>query len=355
MKVSDFDFHLPPDLIAQFPLPQRENARLMVLDRATGAVSHHYFHELPELLHPGDLLVLNNTRVLRARLFAHRLGTRADAHTRKSGITSKIEVLLLKELAPCLWETLVKPGRKMRVGEMVVFGEGELRGEVVARNDLGLRIIRFECTGDFLETIERLGHVPLPPYIRREDVPQDEVDYQTVYASRFGAVAAPTAGLHFTQDLLAALRDRGIGHCEITLHVGLGTFRPVHVEEVERHVMHREWFEVPEEAAQKITEARAQRRRVIAVGTTAVRTLEHVAGLDPSRVVPTSGETDIFIYPGFSFRVVDALITNFHLPQSTLLMLVSAFAGREQILQAYRIAIENRYRFFSYGDAMLIL
>jgi S-adenosylmethionine:tRNA ribosyltransferase-isomerase len=355
MKVADFDFELPSGLVAQFPLKDREQARLLVLERSSGSIAHHAFHELERFLTPGDLLVLNNTRVLRARLFGQRLGITADAHTKRSHLRSRIEVLLVKELEPRLWEMLVKPGRKMRVGEVIVFGEGELRGEVVARGERGLRTMRFACVGDFLELIQKLGHVPLPPYIRREDVPEDETDYQTVYARRFGAVAAPTAGLHFTEPLLDRLHQRGISQCEITLHVGLGTFRPVRVEEVEQHVMHSEWFEIPEGAAKKIAEARQRGGRVVAVGTTAIRSMEHVARGNAGAVVASRGETDIFIYPGFQFHVTDALLTNFHLPKSTLLMLVAAFAGRDLLLGAYREAIAQRYRFFSYGDAMLIL
>jgi S-adenosylmethionine:tRNA ribosyltransferase-isomerase len=355
MNVADFDFELPQGLVAQYPLPQRDQARMMVVDRSSGQISHHFFHELGEFISPGDLLVLNNTKVLRARLFAYRVGALADPHTRKSSIRSRIEIMLVKELHPFLWEALVRPGKKMRVGEIVVFGNGELRGEVVARGDRGLRTVRFDCTGDFLQTIQSLGHVPLPPYIRREDVPGDEADYQTVYASQVGAVAAPTAGLHFTEGLLDRLREKGVEQCEITLHVGLGTFRPLHVEEVEQHVMHSEWCEIPQKAAEKIADTRRRGRRVVAVGTTAVRTLEHVARQNSGNIRASRGETDLFIYPGFPFRVTDALVTNFHLPRSTLLMLVAAFAGREQILEAYQCAIRKEYRFFSYGDAMLIL
>lgn len=355
MKVSDFDFKLPPELIAQFPLKEREQARLLVVDRSSHQISHHHFHELGNFLSAGDLLVLNNTRVLRARLFGCRRGITSDPHTRRSKLRSTIEVLLVKELEPRLWEVLVKPGRKMRVGEVVVFGKDELRGEVVGRGELGLRTMRFECEGDFLKAVQRFGHVPLPPYIRREDIPADETDYQTVYARHFGAVAAPTAGLHFSEALLEKLQARGVERCEITLHVGLGTFQPVHEEEVEQHVMHSEWYEIPEEAARQIDRARSEGGRVVAVGTTAVRTLEHVARGNAGRIVVSRGETDIFIYPGFSFCATDALLTNFHLPRSTLLMLVAAFAGRELVLESYRIATQMGYRFFSYGDAMLIL
>lgn len=355
MKVADFDYELPHELIAQVPLEAREEARLMVLERKTARISHHVFRELRHFLSPGDLLVLNNTRVIRARLFGHRLGRRADHGTKSSRLTAKIEVLLIKELQPLVWEVLVKPGRKMRVGEVITFGAGELRGEVVARKELGLRTLRFQCSKDFSEMVKSLGHVPLPPYIQRSDVPADVEHYQTVYAKHPGAVAAPTAGLHFTRSLLEQLQASGIHKSEITLHVGLGTFRPVHVEEVERHPMHSEPFEIPEEAAEEINAARERQRRIVAVGTTAVRSLEHVARQTDGRIIPFRGETDLFIYPGFSFRVVNALITNFHLPKSTLLMLVAAFAGREFILEAYRQAIDQRYRFFSYGDAMLIL
>ncbi|MBZ5534991.1 MAG: tRNA preQ1(34) S-adenosylmethionine ribosyltransferase-isomerase QueA [Acidobacteriia bacterium] len=355
MRVADFDFELPQDLIAQYPLPERDQARMMVVDRTSGQISHRYFHELSAFVSPGDLLVLNNTKVLRARLFGHRLGTTADPRTRKSSISSPIEILLVKEIQPSLWKVLVRPGRKMRVGEIVVFGEGELRGEVVSREEFGLRSIRFECAGDLMQTIQSLGHVPLPPYIRREDVPADAADYQTVYARQIGAVAAPTAGLHFTEALLNRLQSKGVGRCEITLHVGLGTFRPIHVEEVEQHLMHSEWYEIPAVAARKISETRRDGGRIVAVGTTAVRTLEHVARESCGDIPASRGETDLFIYPGFPFKVVSTLITNFHLPRSTLLMLVAAFAGKDLVLKSYRCAIRERYRFFSYGDAMLIL
>jgi S-adenosylmethionine:tRNA ribosyltransferase-isomerase len=355
MKVADFDFELPQELIAQYPLPERDRARMLVVDRKTSQITHHYFHELGMFIRSGDLLVLNDTKVLRARLFGRRLGARADPHTNKSDIRSQIEVLLVREIQPRLWEVLVRPGRKMRVGEVVVFGNGELRGEVVSRADLGLRTMRFDCPGDMIETVQSVGHVPLPPYIRRDDVPSDAADYQTVYARRVGAVAAPTAGLHFTETLLSRLEANRVGRCEITLHVGLGTFQPIHVEDVEKHVMHREWYEIPVVAASKISEARRDGRRIIAVGTTAVRTLEHVAREAHGDIPESRGETDLFIYPGFSFQLTGALITNFHLPRSTLLMLVSAFAGKELIRESYRCAIRERYRFFSYGDAMLIL
>lgn len=355
MKVADFDFELPQELIAQYPLPERDRARMMVVDRKSSQISHHYFHELSTFVSPGDLLVLNNTKVLRARLFGHRLGTTSDPHTRKSSIRSPVEVLLVKEIRPFFWEVLVKPGRKMRVGEIAVFGDGELRGEVVSRGDLGLRSMHFECAGDLMETIQSLGHVPLPPYIRRGDVPADAADYQTVYARQVGAVAAPTAGLHFTEKLLDLLQEKGVGRCEITLHVGLGTFRPIHVEEVEQHLMHSEWYEIPIEAAKKIGDTRRGSGRIVAVGTTAVRTLEYVARKADGDIPASRGETDLFIYPGFEFRVTNALLTNFHLPRSTLLMLVAAFAGRNLIMKAYQCAIQKRYRFFSYGDAMLIL
>jgi S-adenosylmethionine:tRNA ribosyltransferase-isomerase len=354
MKVSEFDFDLPRELIAQYPLKDRVLARLMVLDRASGRITHHHFHEIGLFLSPGDLLVLNNTKVLRARLFGARRGTTADPLTRPSKIRARIEVLLVKELETLVWEALVRPGRKMRVGEEVVFGEGKLRATVIARGNLGLRTLRFECDGNFLDVVQSLGHVPLPPYIQRADIPEDESDYQTVYARRYGAVAAPTAGLHFSEALLGQLQAQGLQQTEITLHVGLGTFQPVHEEEVEQHVIHSEWFEVSGQAAAEINAARQRNGRVVAVGTTAVRTLEHLARGTAGELLPGHGETDLFIYPGYRFQVVQALVTNFHLPRSTLLMLVAAFAGQEMMRKAYRVAIEERYRFFSYGDAMLI-
>jgi S-adenosylmethionine:tRNA ribosyltransferase-isomerase len=354
MKVSEFDFDLPRELIAQYPLKDRVLARLMVLDRASGRITHHHFHEIGQFLSSEDLLVLNNTKVLRARLFGARRGNTADPRTRPSKICARIEVLLVKELEPLVWEALVRPGRKMRVGEEVVFGEGELRATVIARGNLGLRTLRFECEGNFLDVVQSLGHVPLPPYIQREDIAEDESDYQTVYARRYGAVAAPTAGLHFSEALLGQLQYQGVRQTEITLHVGLGTFQPVHEEAVEQHVIHSEWFEVSEQAAAAINAARRRNGRVVAVGTTAVRTLEHLAQGTAGELFPGRGETDLFIYPGYRFQVVQAMITNFHLPRSTLLMLVAAFAGQELMRNAYRMAIRERYRFFSYGDAMLV-
>jgi S-adenosylmethionine:tRNA ribosyltransferase-isomerase len=339
MQLADFDYTLPPELIAQHPLPARDQSRLLVLDRQTGSISHRHFSDLPNLLRPGDTLVFNDTKVIPARL----IGSRADTG-------GKVEVLLLNRLDADRWETLVKPGRRARPGTVLTFGD-ELSGEIVAATDFGGRVVRFVFHGVFEETLDRLGHTPLPPYIRAELA--DKERYQTVYARERGSAAAPTAGLHFTDKLLGQLRDEGINLAFLTLHVGLATFRPVSVSDITQHVMHREYFTLPEETARSIARTRQRGGRVVAVGTTAVRTLETVAAR--GGLAAGSGWTDIFIYPGYRFQVVDALITNFHLPKSTLLMLVSAFAGREHILRAYHAAIEERYRFFSFGDAMLII
>lgn len=370
MLVSDFDYHLPPELIAQEPLAERTASRMLRLDRATGAVRDSLFREFPEALRPGDLLVLNNTRVFAARLFGHRSGQRAQALSPKNPasrefLKGKVEVLLTKratEPAPDakpetrneVWNALVRPGRKIGVGERLYFGEeGELQAEVIGRGEFGERTLRFSAVEDFFGVVERIGHVPLPPYIARQDRPGDRERYQTVYARTRGSVAAPTAGLHFTPEVLARLAERGIETAEITLHVGLGTFQPVHAEVVEEHKLHSEWFRISDEAATRISQALADKRRVVAVGTTTVRTLEYSARQD-GQVHAGDGDADLFIYPGFRFRVVGALLTNFHLPKSTLLMLVSAFAGREQVLAAYGHAVEQTYRFYSYGDCMFI-
>jgi S-adenosylmethionine:tRNA ribosyltransferase-isomerase len=348
MRTSDFDFDLPERLIAQTPPPERGTSRLLVLHRETGAIEHRSFPDLAEYVHPGDTLVLNDTRVIPARL----LGVKADTG-------AKAELLLLTRLEGDRWEALAKPGRKLRRGTRLHFGADEagrplLAAVVEEERDMGLRVVRFEYEGVFQELLDRLGQMPLPPYIKtRLDDPDR---YQTVYAREAGSAAAPTAGLHFTQAFLEQLEERGVRLCRITLHVGLGTFRPVTVEEVEQHKMHAEWYLVSEEAAAILNETRAEGGRIVAVGTTSARTLETLAQRFPDGPVEAcSGWTDIFLYPGHQFRLVDALLTNFHLPRSTLVMLVSALAGRENVLAAYREAIRLEYRFFSFGDAMLII
>jgi S-adenosylmethionine:tRNA ribosyltransferase-isomerase len=357
MRLTDFDYYLPPELIAQRPLEHRDQSRMMVVERGTGKISHHVFREFPGLLSPRDLLVLNNTKVFPARLLGRRRGVTAKIARKHplASLPAQIEVLLLRPLGNDEWEVLVRPGRKMRPGERAFFGQGELECEVIGWGERGIRQVRFNYQGSFEEWVDRLGHIPLPPYIHRGDDPADQVQYQTLFASKRGAVAAPTAGLHFTAEVFEELKGRGVDWGEITLHVGLGTFQPVEAENIENHQMHQEWYEINSEAADKINAAHAAGRRVLAVGTTAARTLETVARQTAGPMVPSSGETSLFIYPGFPFRAVDGLLTNFHLPQSTLLMLVSAFAGRELILEAYRQAIEKRYRFYSFGDCMLIL
>ncbi|KLU58700.1 S-adenosylmethionine:tRNA ribosyltransferase-isomerase [Peptococcaceae bacterium CEB3] len=341
MKVSDFDFHLPQELIAQTPVEPRDASRLMVVRRDTGELEHRHFRDLAELLHPGDVLVVNNTRVIPARLIGE-----------KAGGGARIETLLLKRRDRDVWEALVRPGKRWHVGQKVVFAEGILVGELLDVLANGNRLVRFEYEGVFEEILDRLGRMPLPPYITAELA--DGGRYQTVYAKESGSAAAPTAGLHFTPELLQGLRQRGVEILEILLHVGLGTFRPVQVENVRDHVMHSEYFSLDRETAQRINQARKEQRRIIAVGTTVTRTLESCAGED-GMLAAGDGWTDIFIYPGYRFKTVDALITNFHFPKSTLLMLVSAFAGRELILRAYETAVGLGYRFYSFGDAMLIL
>ena len=359
MLVSDFDYHLPEELIAQEPLPDRADSRMLRLDRATSAVRDSAFREFPEALRPGDLLVLNNTRVFAARLFGHRSGRRSQRLSPQNPasrdfLKGKVEVLLTRQTGAQDWQALVRPGRKIGIGEHLSFGEqDELQAKVTGRGEFGERTLRFAPVEDFFTIVERIGHVPLPPYIARDDRAGDRERYQTVYARQRGSVAAPTAGLHFTPEILARLHDRGIETVEITLHVGLGTFQPVHAEVVEEHKLHSEWFHIAEEAAAKINAALRDRRRVIAVGTTSVRTLEYSASKD-GQVHAGEGEAALFIYPGFQFRVVGALLTNFHLPKSTLLMLVAAFAGRDKVLAAYRHAVEQRYRFYSYGDCMFV-
>lgn len=340
MKKSDFWFHLPPELIAQTPAEKRDASRLMRLDRKTGETAHYIFHDLPDLLRQGDCLVLNDTRVLPARLLGRR--TTGGA----------VELVLLRDLGGGRWECLSRPGKKTRPGARLVFGDGELEAEVEDVLEGGNRLVRFEYEGIFLEVLEKLGKMPLPPYITQEL--EDSERYQTVYSRVPGSAAAPTAGLHFTEELLDRLREKGIIITAITLHVGLGTFRPVKTENIEDHVMHAEYCEISQEAADTINAARAAGGRIIAVGTTSCRTLESRAEEDGT-VRPYKGFTNCFIYPGYRFKCIDGLITNFHLPESTLIMLVSALAGRENILRAYAEAVEKRYRFFSFGDAMLII
>lgn len=340
MNVKDYDYDLPEELIAQDPLEDRSSSRLMVLDRQTGDVEHRHFTDILEYLHPGDCLVINNTKVIPARLFGVKEDTQA-----------KIEVLLLKRKENDIWETLVKPGKKAKPGTKLVFGDGLLTAEVVDVVEEGNRLIQFHYDGIFEEILDQLGQMPLPPYITHQL--KDKNRYQTVYAKYDGSAAAPTAGLHFTKELLQKVKDMGVDIAEVTLHVGLGTFRPVKVENVLDHHMHSEFYMVSQEAADKINRAKESGHRVIAVGTTSTRTIEAAAD-ENGRLHETSGWTEIFIYPGYQFKVIDALITNFHLPQSTLVMLVSALAGREHVLHAYEIAVKERYRFFSFGDAMLI-
>ena len=340
INVKDYDYDLPEELIAQDPLEDRSSSRLMVLDRQTGDVEHRHFTDILEYLHPGDCLVINNTKVIPARLFGVKEDTQA-----------KIEVLLLKRKENDIWETLVKPGKKAKPGTKLVFGDGLLTAEVVDVVEEGNRLIQFHYDGIFEEILDQLGQMPLPPYITHQL--KDKNRYQTVYAKYDGSAAAPTAGLHFTKELLQKVKDMGVDIAEVTLHVGLGTFRPVKVENVLDHHMHSEFYMVSQEAADKINRAKESGHRVIAVGTTSTRTLEAAAD-ENGRLHETSGWTEIFIYPGYQFKVIDALITNFHLPQSTLVMLVSALAGREHVLHAYEIAVKERYRFFSFGDAMLI-
>jgi S-adenosylmethionine:tRNA ribosyltransferase-isomerase len=363
VQVSEFNYHLPVELIAQEPLAERAASRLLHLDRGSGAVRDCNFRNFPELLVSDDLVVFNDTRVFPARLFGRRSGAHAQPVSARNPaarefLKGKVEVLLTRQVSqePNEWQCLVRPGRKIAVGEQLYFGKHEeLRAEVVGRGDFGERRIRFESSEDFFSLIEQLGHVPLPPYINRADRPADRERYQTVYAHSPGSVAAPTAGLHFTPEVLSRIRDRGIETAEVTLHVGLGTFQPVHVDRVEEHHLHCEQYVISDPAAKKINGALKAGRRIVAIGTTTVRTLEHSARQSGGgRVQAAAGEADIFIYPGFQFRVVGALLTNFHLPQSTLLMLVCAFAGKEKVLPAYEHAVAQRYRFYSYGDCMFV-
>lgn len=396
MLVSDFDFYLPDELIAQEALADRSSSRLLHLSRCTGRFGDRKFVEFPSLLRPGDLLVLNSSRVFPARLYGRRAGLHAQPLSPRNPASrdflhGRVEVMLTRQMGPLEWQALVRPGRKIGVGEKIFFSAtdsiqaaardstatsasgpdhsrpvassaAELSAEVIARGEFGERTLRFDLVPDFFAVVEKLGHIPLPPYIAREDRQEDRERYQTVYAraETTGSAAAPTAGLHFTPQILANIRARGIEIAELTLHVGLGTFQPVHVENVEEHKLHRESYSISETVAAQINRAMVEKRRVVAVGTTTVRTLEFAASQNPlssdgtATVSSGSGEADIFIYPGFQFRVVNALLTNFHLPKSTLLMLVSAFAGRQNVLQAYAHAVAERYRFFSYGDCMFV-
>ena len=362
MNLSELNFDLPDELIAQRPLEQRDASRMLLLDRKTGEWEDRQFRELPELLRGDELVVFNNAKVIPARLFGKRIGIHAPepgthSSSRHEHLQSEIEVLLVRQLEADLWETLVRPARKMPVGERVIFGDGELHGVVEDRGDYGVRVIRFTSSSDFHQALGRLGHIPLPPYIKREDEPLDRERYQTVYAKQGSAVAAPTAGLHFTPDLLRRLHARNIETAEITLDVGLGTFEPVRTERLEDHKIHAETYEISMQTASAIREARAKNRPVLAIGTTVVRALEDAAeNAGGSGALPVEGraEAKIFLYPGKTIRVVDQLLTNFHLPQSSLLGLVCAFTGRESLLRAYRHAVQSHYRFYSYGDCMLI-
>ena len=340
MKRQDFSFDLPEELIAQDPLEDRSGSRLLVLDKETGEVSHHIFREITEYLQPGDCLVLNDTKVIPARLIGSKVGTDA-----------KIEILLLKRMENDVWETLVKPGKKAKVGAKISFGEGLLTGEVVGIVEEGNRLVKFSYDGIFEEILDQLGQMPLPPYITHQL--EDKNRYQTVYAKHRGSAAAPTAGLHFTPELLKEIEDKGVDVAKVTLHVGLGTFRPVKVDNILEHHMHSEFYRIEQSEADKINRAKENGHRVICVGTTSCRTIESAAD-ENGRLKECSGWTEIFIYPGYQFKVLDCLITNFHLPESTLIMLVSALAGREHVLAAYEEAVKERYRFFSFGDAMFI-
>ncbi len=380
MRVSDFDYNLPPELIAQEPLADRAASRLLHVDCSAERSQPCQFNDLqfndlrfrdfPELLRPTDLVVFNNTRVFPARLYGRRAGLRSQSGSHpvsprnpasRDFLQGRIEVLLTRQLQqdPNEWECLVRPGRKIGVGESLLFGDNdedhdELHAEVIARGNFGERRLRFAPIEKFFELIENIGHIPLPPYIAREDCPFDRERYQTVYAQVRGSVAAPTAGLHFTPEILTKMRARGIETAEVTLHVGLGTFQPVRTDLVEDHHLHSEAYSISEEAAEKINRARCESRRIVAVGTTTVRTLEYAALQGTGEIRAGSGEADLFIYPGYKFQVVQALLTNFHLPQSTLLMLVCALGGKENVMRAYEHAVRERYRFYSYGDCMFV-
>jgi S-adenosylmethionine:tRNA ribosyltransferase-isomerase len=361
--VSDFHYDLPEEQIAQEPLPDRSASRMLRLDRKTGQLGDSHFRDFPGLLLLDDLLVLNNTRVFPARLYGTRQGSRSQPlspHNPASRdfLSGRVEVLLTRQVCenPNEWECLVRPGRKIGVGECLYFGEArELQAEVISRGTFGERRIRFAPVENFFQALEKLGHVPLPPYISRDDRCDDHERYQTVYARERGSVAAPTAGLHFTPEILSRLREKGVEIAELTLHVGLGTFQPIRVGTVEDHRLHKESYSISPQAADTINRARDQERRIVAVGTTTVRTLEYaIAQSGDNRLAPGSGEADLFIYPGYQFRAVGAMLTNFHLPESTLLMLVCAFAARQPVLNAYRHAVQQGYRFYSYGDCMFV-
>jgi S-adenosylmethionine:tRNA ribosyltransferase-isomerase len=354
--VSDFNYQLPEELIAQQPLADRAASRMLHVQRSTGEIRDRTFREFPDLLREGDLVVFNNAKVFPARLYGHRSGSHAQPVSprnpaSKEFLKGKCEALLVKQVGERDWEALVRPGRKIGIGESLSFGD-ELHAEVIVRGEFGERTLRFDPVPDFFAAIERVGHVPLPPYINRDDLASDRDRYQTVYARERGSVAAPTAGLHFTPEILGRLKARNIETAEVTLHVGLGTFQPVHEEVVEQHQLHSEWYQVTNDAAETINRALRNKQRIIAIGTTAVRTLEY-AGRS-GQIEPGTGETNLFIYPGYQFRIVAAMLTNFHLPQSTLLMLVSALGGRDLILGAYAHAVKQKYRFYSYGDCMFL-
>ncbi len=340
MKTSDFYYELPKELIAQTPAEPRDSSRLLVLDKENGQIEHKHFYDIIDYLNPGDLLVCNDSRVLPARIFGIKDNTGA-----------RVEFLLLKQVGTNRWETLCKPGKKAREGAKFSFGGGILRASIAQVKDDGNRVVEFECEENFFTTLDKIGQMPLPPYITEEL--KDKERYQTVYSHELGSAAAPTAGLHFTNELMEKIKSKGVGIAYVTLHVGLGTFRPVKVDDVTKHKMHSEHYEISEESARLINEAKKNGKRVIAVGTTSCRTLESVATLY-GEIKPCDGFTDIFIYPGYKFKVLDGLITNFHLPESTLIMLVSAFAGYDNIMNTYKTAVNEKYRFFSFGDAMFI-
>jgi S-adenosylmethionine:tRNA ribosyltransferase-isomerase len=361
--VTEFAYHLPEELIAQQPLSDRAASRMLHLDRSSGRVHDREFRGFTNLLRPGDLVVFNNTKVFPARLYGRRSGAQPQPISpnnpaSREFLKGEMEVLLTRQISadPNEWECLVRPGRKIGVGERLFLGsKAELVAEVIERGNFGERRIRFHPCDHFFDTIEQIGHVPLPPYIKRPDDARDKDRYQTVYARERGSVAVPTAGLHFTPEIIGKIEERGIETAEITLHVGLGTFQPVRVDRVEDHKLHRESYRISAEAADKINAAIARKRRIVAIGTTTIRTLEYAAKHDSSgRVQPGRGEADIFIYPGYAFRLVGAMLTNFHLPESTLLMLVCAFGGKDNVLRAYQHAVENKYRFYSYGDCMFL-
>jgi S-adenosylmethionine:tRNA ribosyltransferase-isomerase len=350
--VSDFDFHLPEERIAQKPLTDRAGSRMLTLDRSTGVFQDCMFRDFPSLLREGDVLVLNNSRVIPARLYGHRAGLHTQPQHK---ITGRVQVLLTEQVSEWEWRVLARPGRKVLKGEVLTFGDNELRAEVIEHGEFGERVLRFDPVADFYGALDKLGHMPLPPYIHREDEDADRERYQTVYAQQRGSVAAPTAGLHFTPEILEEVRKRGIEIAYVTLHVGLGTFQPVRVEKIEDIHLHTERYTLPAETASALNQAKREGRRIIAAGTTTVRTLEHCALKANGQLLePHSGSTDIFISPGFEFRMVNALLTNFHLPKSTLLMLVSAFGGKDHVLRAYKHAVDAGYRFFSYGDCMFL-